>query len=502
MIKYILVIFVKKILLLSLSGALTGAAFLFPPLKWLLFVAPSVFFVILTLSEKTFLHSFVFGSCFSLVGSSFLATLDIKWLFPSQALSYLLPIVALVAVSAFCGAVFALFARIFSFLHRHVQSKYHPLIFSALWVLTEYILSADFLSTGYPFLRLALPFADLCPFIQTTSLFGMLFISFTVIFFSSSLGYSFYLKKWSFITAPSVLIIVAVIVSQCLYAIPERGESITVAAVQNGDNAYDKRVKSVFDSIEDAKNYIGPEQLTVFPEAAVMADLSKSEYLSILTSESKEKGTALLMGALYRSNDGKKYTSVYLLPNGNISSKRHLVPFGEYIPLAAHFSEEVKQDNFCSSDELFPLTNGAISAGAVICFDSAFPRYSYEAVQNGSNILCVSTNDSWFSSPTSARLHLYHSVFRSVEFSRYTVRSACTGISAVINSHGKIIKDMPQGEKGKLSSSAVLKTNRTLYSFTGDIPMIIFALAAIIFSLKGELKNVLHRSSLKKIPRA
>lgn len=504
MLKYNKVICLKNLFLCGISGALCGLAFLFPFFKWVLFLSPALFFYVMLRSKKPFMHGFVFGSAYSAISSSFLLTLDLEHFFALKALSVILPIIAFLGVTSFLGACTGIFSLVFSRLKAKASPRLYPLLFSSLWIFYEYITGAYFLPTGYTWQRIAVPFADLTPFIQTASLFGTLFISFAVIYFASSLANAAVRKTALPLIFPTLLIIISSAASLAIYSAPESGTLISAAAIQNGEDSYDKRAASAYDSFLSAESEIRGADLIVFPEAAMMIDLSKSEYLTELTSAAKDNSSVVLMGALYRSDEGESFTSVYLLSSdgAGISSKRHPVPFGEYIPVASLFSEDIKESNISASASLYPLSSGEISAGAIICFDSAFPKYSAEAVRHGANILCVSTNDSWFSSDVSARLHLYHSIYRAVENSRYCIRSACTGISAVIDSKGNVLSSMPFGCAGRVSGKALLKSNRTLYSITGDIPILLFALFIIIYSVGKEISHALRQKIKAKISRA
>lgn len=273
-----------------------------------------------------------------------------------------------------------------------------------------------------------------------------------------------------------------------LYSAPDTGEKITAAAIQTGLDTKTKRGSSVYSLADEAIKEFHGADLIVFPEANIPASLENSPYLDVLSREAEKNGVSVLMGALYKDGE-RNETSVYLLPGGDVSSKRHPVPFGEYTPILGLFSPDIKESNITGSDRLTPLKTGAIAAGSVICFDSIFPGYARETTLNGANILCISTNDSWFSGESSARLHLYHSVYRCIENSRWGVRSACTGISAIIDSKGSIVSSLSPGKTGRVSGEVLLKESKTLYSVTGDVPILLFSSLIIIFTLIRRKEN-------------
>lgn len=481
------VIFLKNNILCVISGILSGIPFIFPGFSILLFVAPALFSFVLFDSKKPFCHGFLFGASFYLVNSAFIQSLDISWLFSLKILYFILPHLAGLAVASIEGVFSGIFAVIFRRLSKNCREKYFALLFSALWVFYELFTGLSFSPLGYTWARISIPFAEVPEFIQTASLFGPLFISFIIILFSSSLALSLKTKNCIFMVFPSLLCTLNAALSYALYSAPSEGVSISVSAVQNGMNSSEKWGTPASLLAEAAAEEFRGESLLVFPEACIPVYLNKSPYLSYLSDRAEENGVAVLLGGLYKTDEGKNETSVYLFPcnekSESVSSKRHPVPFGEYTPILNLFSEEIRSTDISGSNSLSPLEYENISAGCLICFDSIFPSYSRETVKNGANILCISTNDSWFSSPDSARLHLYHSIYRCIENSRFGVRSACTGISALIDSKGNILSYLPSGENGRVSGTALIKDDITLYTRFGDLPICIFSLCLILFSI-------------------
>ncbi|WP_368259863.1 nitrilase-related carbon-nitrogen hydrolase, partial [Clostridium paraputrificum] len=99
----------------------------------------------------------------------------------------------------------------------------------------------------------------------------------------------------------------------------------------------------------------------------------------------------------------------------------------------------------------------------------------------GAQILCIATNDSWFKESKQLEQHLRHSVLRAIEFNRYILTSANTGISAVIDNKGKILNTVPQSTSGYITGTANLIDNRTLYSYWGNIPILALCISIISF---------------------
>lgn len=220
--------------------------------------------------------------------------------------------------------------------------------------------------------------------------------------------------------------------------------------------------------------------LVVWPETAVPIALKGNESLQEeyrLLSE--EAGAPILMGCFWEK-DGKTTNSAVLIDSDSVSdaySKRHLVPFGEYVPYR-DFIERVfpslTQINMLSSDlapgeSAAPLSDEAGKYGVLVCFESIFPDLCRESIKEGAELLVVVTNDSWYKDSPAVWQHLAHSVFRSVENGRAVVRSANSGVSALIDHRGRILELLGPLEQGTVTGEVGLSCEKTLYTSLGDV---------------------------------
>jgi apolipoprotein N-acyltransferase len=133
--------------------------------------------------------------------------------------------------------------------------------------------------------------------------------------------------------------------------------------------------------------------------------------------------------------------------------KRHLVPFGEYLPLEwlpflnlDFMRDLVGEAGVYDSGRLQPpleLPLGPdqarqIRLGLMICFESTFPYLGRDRVLAGADLLVVPTNDGWFGRSRAPGQHLLQAAMRAVETRRPLVRAGNTGISAVVRPSGRI----------------------------------------------------------------
>jgi apolipoprotein N-acyltransferase len=179
--------------------------------------------------------------------------------------------------------------------------------------------------------------------------------------------------------------------------------------------------------------------------------------------------------------------SAFLLsPNGKLIDrydKVHLVPYGEYVPLRSIFpfisKLAVGAGDFHSGYGYNPLVLNNIKLGVLICYEGIFPEASRTYKNMGVDLLVNITNDAWFGRTSAPYQHLSMTVFRAVENRLYVIRSANTGISAVIDPAGRIIAKTELFEKSKLRDNVKFINYETFYTAYGDIFVIICLISLV-----------------------
>ena len=119
--------------------------------------------------------------------------------------------------------------------------------------------------------------------------------------------------------------------------------------------------------------------------------------------------------------------------------------------------------------------------GAAICYDSIFEEVVRTSVNNGAELLVVSTNDSWFGTSAALGMHNSQAILRSVETGRYVVRSANTGISSIISPRGEMLQELPAGVEGYVVDDVALNTQKTAYMTVGNA--VVYAAFALCLAL-------------------
>ena len=173
----------------------------------------------------------------------------------------------------------------------------------------------------------------------------------------------------------------------------------------------------------------------------------------------------------------------------NVYAKRHLVPFGEYVPWRP-FIEVVfpmLADIGMLSDDLAPGTDSALfdtvngRIGALLCFDSIYETLTRDSVLDGAELLILPTNDSWFTDSRGVYMHHAQARLRAIESGRWIVRAADTGISSVIAPDGESYAEQPPLVEGMALYTATARDNVTLYTRIGNL--LVWLLIAAVLAL-------------------
>jgi apolipoprotein N-acyltransferase len=171
--------------------------------------------------------------------------------------------------------------------------------------------------------------------------------------------------------------------------------------------------------------------------------------------------------------------------------KRHLLPFGEALPLATRWrwlrKIEFGQANFQPGPPRAPLDAGTVRFTPLICFESVFPELCREGVRAGTELFVNITNDGWFGDTPGPYQHAQMCIARAVEFRRYLVRSANSGVSMVVTPAGEVggIIDLYQADV--LSTDIARLSGTTLYARAGDLPLV--AACALILGALAALAS-------------
>ena len=117
--------------------------------------------------------------------------------------------------------------------------------------------------------------------------------------------------------------------------------------------------------------------------------------------------------------------------------------------------------------ELLNLSNG-LSFVPLICYEAIFTNFLKPSVKNADFILQI-TNDAWFGKSIGPQQHLAQLRIRAIEYGLPVIREAITGITAIIDAEGKVVKKLSINKSGYLDSFIPSRKHTTIYGKFGDL---------------------------------
>lgn len=243
-------------------------------------------------------------------------------------------------------------------------------------------------------------------------------------------------------------------------------------------------------------------ELTVWPESAYPFSLPHATRTSPSGSRAVLQGDVhgpVLTGAYMSGGHGLGYNSAILASSdGSLSApydKRHLLWFGETVPLADWFPwlRKVfsKGTGLVAGEESVVFVTGPIRAAVLNCYEDTLPVAGREAMEHSPNLLVNVTNDAWFAGSAEGELHLRLAVLRAIETRRDLVRAVNQGPTSFVDAAGRVRARYDLPMPGTLQATpALLSGPPTLYVRFGDTPLVLLALASVLWATKRRRRHL------------
>jgi apolipoprotein N-acyltransferase len=245
--------------------------------------------------------------------------------------------------------------------------------------------------------------------------------------------------------------------------------------------------------------------LVIWPEVAIPYILDTDTKIINFINDSFPKNITLVTGGLRAeyengapgeiSRINKLWNSAFVLRDGKIINyydKIHLVPFGEYAPLrrflpfinkitygSIDFSRG-KERKIINVDEVFNVR-------FLVCYEAIFSNEILGYQKEYPNLIINLTNDAWFGTTSGPHQHLISVKFRAVEYGVPIIRAANTGISAFIDSFGKVVDKLDLNVENHLDVEISGNLNKTLYSrYKNFVPLFFLYFLGLIIIRRTE----------------
>jgi apolipoprotein N-acyltransferase len=361
--------------------------------------------------------------------------------------------------------------------------------FAAWWTLWEWV--RIWLLTGFPWLfvgyaHVQTPLAGWAPIV---GIFGLGFI---VALSAASIAVMLSgVKRARPALAVSVLFWIAGAALQALTWTQPIGEPVRVALVQANipqsmkwDRAHYLATLETYRALSEP--LWERAQIVIWPEAAITNFYDNArDFLDSQAALARRSGSSLITGipTLERAanvDESRMLNSAVALDRETVSfyHKRHLVPFGEYVPLERQLRGLIQFFDLPMSDFVAgPAQQSTLNAGPVrfatsICYEVVYPDIARATA--ASNALLTISNDAWFGHSIGPLQHLQMAQMRALESGRPMVRATGNGVTALIDARGHITSQIPQFQPAVLLGSIQPTTGLTPFARTGTWPALAF----------------------------
>jgi apolipoprotein N-acyltransferase len=389
----------------------------------------------------------------------------------------------------FMAAYFALAGWVAVGLRGRASTAWLLLIVPAVWVLVEWL--RGWLFTGFPWLAVGYSQVDL-PLAGYAPVFGIYGVSWAVVLSAVLLNIA---ARRAAVLALLMLWGGGFGLQQHAWTTPV-AEPIRVSLLQASIPQAQKWLpamraptlamyRSMTDQVPDSR-------IVVWPETAVPAFDSAVEdaLLSPLHEQMRTEGRDLILGIVAAGEGGEYHNAMLSLgvSGRDHYHKRHLVPFGEYLPFDRWLRPildfiEIPMSDFSPGDDSKPLvTLAGQPVGIDICYEDAFAEEIIRALPEAT-LLINASNDAWFGDSLAPHQHLEIARMRAIETGRFLLRATNTGISAIIDTRGGLRGVTPQFERSILSDEVTPHGGMTPFAWWGHGAVLALSILSLAIGL-------------------
>ncbi|MBR1778357.1 MAG: apolipoprotein N-acyltransferase [Alphaproteobacteria bacterium] len=376
--------------------------------------------------------------------------------------------------------------------------------FSAAWGIMEWVRS--WLFTGFPWNLLASVWTRWPAMMQSASVWGAFGLGVITVFMAGLPGLLKDQPKKSLRPVWSALCIALILigygdlrlrnvsdVSDTINGIKIRLVQPNIPQGQKWDK--DEAEQHLMELVHLSRSE-GAEQIShvIWPETATQFFLQEDKFARGMVMSALAPGGILLAGSLRLQRDEagrpvKLFNSIVALNDLGIVlgkyDKSHLVPFGEYVPLAKFFPfirkiTPVQMDFGKGSGIKTTIIPRTLPAGMLVCYEVIFPGRIADKKTRPYWLINV-TNDGWYGISAGPHQHFAAAQMRSVEEGLPLARSANTGISGMIDAYGRITASLELGTQGVVDAGLPRRTeNPTFYAMYGNVIPLLFCMILLI----------------------
>lgn len=237
--------------------------------------------------------------------------------------------------------------------------------------------------------------------------------------------------------------------------------------------------------------------LVIWPEAALpLLYHHAPNLMQALQDNTQATGTDLITGVLYDTEQDHRRvvhnSAAVFGSEQQLYHKRHLVPFGEYVPLEDWIRGTIEFFNLPTSfirpgpENQQPLQAGSLLWAPLICYEIVYPQLVAQS-SGEAQVLLTLSNDAWFGRSIGPLQHMQMAQMRALETGRYLVRATNTGVTAIVAPNGRILEQLPQFEQATLTGKVEARSGLTPFMVIGVWALV--ALAAMMLAAAALLQR-------------
>nr|VFJ44776.1 MAG: apolipoprotein N-acyltransferase [Candidatus Kentron sp. FW] len=249
--------------------------------------------------------------------------------------------------------------------------------------------------------------------------------------------------------------------------------------------------------------------LVIWPETALPGYYHEFRgFIAGLRQEFHAHGMNILLGVPVLDKESQRYfNSVVAITDAGEAfyHKRHLVPFGEYLPMAGVLRGildflMIPMSDFSTGPLLqAPLDMAGQTIGVSVCYEASFGRDIIASLPQATLLINVS-NDAWFGDSSGPHQNLQMARMRARESGRYLLRGTNTGISAIIDPRGRIMSRAPQFREFALTGAVIGMSGATPYVRYGNrivvsATLIVLVIGMLISRVVGNRVQVVYEGN-------
>ncbi|MGF1671892.1 MAG: apolipoprotein N-acyltransferase [Balneolaceae bacterium] len=388
---------------------------------------------------------------------------------------------------------------------KEIKPYFSGLLIACLWVAYEFL--HHNWDLAWTWLALGNGWSNFPGIIQFISITGYLGISFWITFSSALFYHS--IQKFStpvFFQGIIVFLIFPFfsIISLLFYSDDEQAEPVEVAVIQPNLDSYENlggynSFTELLTAHLEISDSVRTENTSViiWPENALETALTLQSSAGDRIKDSLAIwNTSLITGSGYvkyymeneappltrgvgRSGPYNVYNAAFHFKPGkpnNVYEKGRLVPIVEGFPFV-NFFHSIDKTGWIDWSSLMGYDKGSeatlfdingFKTPALICYDSVFPGWVRQFVNNGADFITIITNDGWWGNTSGHIQHFAYARLRAIEFRRWIVRSANNGISGIIAPDGSVHVETDYWVRTGFTFNIYPSDKKTFYALYGD----------------------------------